>query len=536
MYHVMIVDDELYARTRLKVDLCLERDGFLVDQEAANGQEALEKIRYICPDILLTDMRMPGMNGVDLIAQVKKMYHDLPVIALSGYEDFVYVRSSLKLGAIDYLLKHDLNREVVLEALQKCAEQIRQSQQKEKDTQILQTYWQNSEKESQRQLVLSLLNGDAIHPEILSEQLPFLIHGNNIQLILMQLDNIHKLEQEGGKIELVMLSPSILSILQEVIRQYAQGIIAEIGGGEFVTLISFEGRNSQQYFWNISRQLVQSLRHNLEKYTNLTASFVLGKLVQQPSGLPSCYRQTRQEMSLRYLTGHGSLIDVSESRTMNPGKFVTLDTVAEKQIANAVERRDHEHCMAAVQAVFDGLLHREADRTSCQIICLELLNLVIRNIKAIPLSNELQEFCTLMRVEILNSDNIQENRRLIVSAYNRLFDFFKTADRFSHYNSNTIKALEYVHAHCQDDLGLDAVAGKLNVSKSYLSRIFSHDCGKSFTEYVACYRVEQAKVLLAQGVTIKEVAERVGIGNQSYFFRVFKTYTGTTPHGWEKKK
>lgn len=72
MYHVMIVDDELYARTRLKVDLCLERDGFLVDQEAANGQEALEKIRYICPDILLTDMRMPGMNGVDLIAQVKR--------------------------------------------------------------------------------------------------------------------------------------------------------------------------------------------------------------------------------------------------------------------------------------------------------------------------------------------------------------------------------------------------------------------------------------------------------------------------------
>ena len=127
MYHVMIVDDELYARTRLKVDLCLERDGFLVDREAANGQEALEKIRCLCPDILLTDMRMPGMNGVDLIERVKQMYPELPVIALSGYEDFTYVRSSLKLGAIDYLLKHDLNREVVLEALQKCAEQIRQS-------------------------------------------------------------------------------------------------------------------------------------------------------------------------------------------------------------------------------------------------------------------------------------------------------------------------------------------------------------------------------------------------------------------------
>ena len=94
---------------------------------------------------------------------------------------------------------------------------------------------------------------------------------------------------------------------------------------------------------------------------------------------------------------------------MKSEKFVTLDTASEKEIANAVESREHEYCMSAVQAVFDRLLCGEADRTSCQIICLELLNLVIRNIKTVPLSNELQESCTLMRVEILNSDNIQEN-------------------------------------------------------------------------------------------------------------------------------
>ncbi len=134
MYHVMIVDDELYARTRVKVDLHLEQDGFLVDQEASSGQEALKRMCAQRPDILMMDMRMPGMDGVELLKRVKRLYPDLPAIALSGYEDFAYVRSSLKLGAVDYLLKHDLNREVVLEALQKCAEQIRQSCQKEKDS------------------------------------------------------------------------------------------------------------------------------------------------------------------------------------------------------------------------------------------------------------------------------------------------------------------------------------------------------------------------------------------------------------------
>ncbi len=535
MYHVMIVDDELYARTRVKVDLHLEQDGFLVDQEASSGQEALKRMCAQRPDILMMDMRMPGMDGVELLKRVKRLYPDLPAIALSGYEDFAYVRSSLKLGAVDYLLKHDLNREVVLEALQKCAEQIRQSYQKEKDSRIYQTQLQIGRIAGQRQAVLQLLRGDSVEPVSLAESLPFLSRGGNIWLILMQLDDMRKLEQANGKIELVMLGPSILSILQEVIQQYAQGVIVEIGSGEFVILASLAGFTSQQSLWSIGRQLVQSLRHNLEKYTNLTACFVLGRIVQRPSDLADCYHQARQEMSLRYLTGRSSLIDVSEGRATEPGGLLTLDAAKEKEIARAVERRDREACMTIVQTVFDDLLHYESDRTSCQVACLELLNLVVRNIRSMPFSAQLQDFCTCMKSEVLTSDSIQDNRSQLVTAYEKLFDFLKEADQYLKYNSNTIKALEYIHAHYREEISLDEAAKKLNVNKSYLSRIFSHDCQRSFTEYVAYYRIEQAKALLDLGMPIKEVAEAVGISNQSYFFRVFKAYTGTTPHNYGKK-
>lgn len=122
MYHVMIVDDELYARMRIKVEFQLEKDGFLVSQEAVSGYEALSKMAENQPDIVLTDMRMPGMDGVALIAEIKKRYPGIPIVALSGYSDYEYVRSSLKMGAIDYLLKHEMDRETVLEALRKCAE------------------------------------------------------------------------------------------------------------------------------------------------------------------------------------------------------------------------------------------------------------------------------------------------------------------------------------------------------------------------------------------------------------------------------
>lgn len=536
MYHVMIVDDELYARTRVKVDLHLEQDGFLVDQEASSGQEALKKMCAQRPDILMIDMRMPVMDGVELLKRVKRLYPDLPAVALSGYEDFVYVRSSLKLGAVDYLLKHDLNREVVLEALQKCAEQIRQSSQKEKDSRMFQTQLQIGRIAGQRQAVLQLLRGGACtEPSSWAESLPFLGRGGNLQLILMQLDDMRRLEQSNGKIELVMLGPTILSILQEVIGQYAQGVIVEIGSGEFVILASFEGFTSRQSLWSIGRQLVQSLRHNLEKYTNLTACFVLGRIVQRPSDLAECYHQVRQEMSLRYLTGRSSLIDVSEGRAAEAGSLLTLDAAKEKEIAGAVERRDRAACMAILQTVFDDFLHYESDRTSCQVACLELLNLVVRNIRSMPFCAQLQDFCTCMKSEVLTSDSIQDNRSQLVTTYEKLFDFLEEADRYSKYNANTIKALEYIHAHYREEISLDEAARRLNVNKSYLSRIFSHDCRRSFTEYVAYYRIEQAKSLLDQGLSIKEVSEAVGIGNQSYFFRVFKAYTGTTPHNYGKK-
>ena len=114
MYRVMIVDDDLYARIRIKTELRLEQDGFLVDKEAVSGPEALEKIKADPPDIVLTDMKMPGMSGVAFIEELHRIHPEIPVVALSGYDDYEYVRASLKLGAVDYLLKHEMSRETVM--------------------------------------------------------------------------------------------------------------------------------------------------------------------------------------------------------------------------------------------------------------------------------------------------------------------------------------------------------------------------------------------------------------------------------------
>lgn len=533
MYHVMIVDDELYARMRIKTEFQLEKDGFLVDQEAVSGYDALEKIRQNRPDIVFTDMRMPGMSGVELIEEIRKRDPHLPIVALSGYDDFEYVRSSLRLGAMDYLLKHELTRDTVLDALQKCANFLESSSSSPARETQAEHNAHHKENDEKRQFLLRLLHGGYEETVGSASPFPFLQSKNgNLQLILMQLDHVKRLEQENGKIELLMMLPVILSILQEVVSQYTASIVESMGEGEFVILTSFEGVYSQQYIWSTRHKLIQALRQNLEKYTSLTASFAIGKIVHHVSELAECYRQTHQELSLRYLTGSNSLINVSDKKGTMEKELFTLRPEDERKLSDAVRTKDRQKCEEALSGVFEDLLRREANKASCQVVCMELLNLVIRITKEFPMGETLRELCTQKKGDILSSETIQENRRQIVEAYEQLFEFLDQTQPIASYNRNTVHAIEYIHSHFQQDISLDEVAGKLNVNKSYLSRIFSHDCGKSFTEYVSWYRVEEAKKLLDQGVPIKSVAELVGIGNQSYFFRVFKSYTGVTPNSY----
>lgn len=536
MYHVMIVDDELYARMRIKVEFELKKEGFLVDQEAVSGYEALNKMAESLPDIVLTDMRMPGMSGVALIEEIKKRHPGIPVVALSGYSDYEYVRSSLKMGAIDYLLKHELDRETVLHALRKCAEVIQAIHVSGRDEEKCGKSDQNNRMEGhgeRRQFLLRLLHGGYADPSGDAEAYSF-FQGKkgNIQLILMQLDHVKKVQKENGEIEFLMMIPIILSFLQEVVSQYTAGMVESMGEGEFVILTSFEGVYSQQYISNTRHKLIQSLRANLKKYTNLTASFAVGRIVRRLSELAECYRQTRQELSLSYLTGSNSLINVSEKKETREDELFTLRGEDEKKISEVVRNRDRKQCEEVLFCVFEDLLHREANKASCQVVCMELLNLIIRSTKELPLAGKLLELCTRRKRDVLINETIQDNRQQILAAYEQLFDFLEQMSPLFAYNRNTITAIEYIHSHFQQDISLDEVAGKLNINKSYLSRVFSQDYGKSFTEYVSWYRVEQAKKLLDQGLSIKEVAECVGIRSQSYFFRVFKSCTGVTPNSY----
>lgn len=535
MYHLMIIDDELYARIKLKTDLHLDSFGYIIDQEASNGKDALDQLASKRPDIILVDMHMPVMDGVAFIQRARALYPTIPLIALSGYEDYEYVRSSLKLGAVDYLLKHNLTQETVLAALRRCVEEMERSSHLAEAERIAQSHKKDSEKLHRREAVLKLLHGRTSDCEALARICGLETSHCCLQLILMRPDDMQHLVKENGKIAMVMLGPVITSISQEVINQHTYGLIEAIDESEYVILLSFENIYSQQYIRDACRSLIVSLRQNIEKYTNLTVSFSIGKIVRHPSAIADVYQRARQNMSLSYLTGKSSLISESDGGETRSG-MSTLTSEDDRRLTAAIASQNEDACMEGLNAIFERLVHQRADRTSCQIVCIELLNLLSRSTLSIPLCEEVRQFSDQRKSSILASENIADNRQLIMETYHELFRFFKDNGDLSSYSRHTLRAIDYIRKHYMHELSLDGVAEVLNINKSYLSRLFSSDCKKSFTEYVTSYRMEQAKKLLLQGVPIREAAEQVGMENMSYFFRVFKSYTGCTPQQYCEKR
>ena len=125
-----------------------------------------------------------------------------------------------------------------------------------------------------------------------------------------------------------------------------------------------------------------------------------------------------------------------------------------------MEARDRDACLAAVSGVFESLMRVEANRTSCQVVCMELLNLVVRSTRELPLSEPLQSFCAKRKGDVLENDSVQESRLQILEAYERLFDFLEQNAPIFSYNRNTVNAIAYIRSHYQEDISLDEVARK----------------------------------------------------------------------------
>ena len=507
MYKVLIVDDERIAREGIKGAITWEDVGATVCGLAKNGLEAFELIRIERPEIVITDVRMPGLNGLELIAKVKEEFPETQFIVLSGYEEFEYAKTAMQYGVKHYLTK-PCNEEKIRLVMEDVVTEYRQRQEKE-------DYQRKVREDFDR--ILPQLKGKVLRD--------FATDTNYGQEEWEYYRALFGLEFEGTRVRLILFQMEGIFDFQCLfaLRKMAEDVLGERTAYLSTTI----GENVLVLLGEIGLEAILSLtrkiKHSFSAYYERDLTIAISE-AGEIGDLQVLFKEVRDFLKYRFYLGEGSIItkkDVTEDS--GPGFVYDFD-----QIGVLVKSGDLEGLEREMEECFAKLRATAHDFGRAKTYCLELFMAVIRQGPGEKLD------CYLKRLLGLEAmDTLEQIRSCIAQIAREITEtnFHRTALRHS---DQIKKVVQSVHEHlAKEELSLKWLAKEmLYMNVDYLGKLFRKETGEKFTDYVLRVRMEKAQELLAEhgDCRIFEIAEKVGFGhNTQYFSQVFKKYIGCTP-------
>jgi len=511
MIRVLLVDDEALVRVGLKSLVPWNELGYEVVGEAANGDAALKLVETLRPQLLITDIVMPRLNGIELIRSAKKMNPDLAVIALSGYNEYEMVREAMKYGATDYLLKLNLSRESLSELLLNLRE----------ENQALSAPAEpggdeNGKLDLRHKIKRAIGFGGGDAEQDIS--LPAFAEGASMTMGLINSNlymNMDRYTTDDAKhIEL-----TILDILEEILDNFYSGCAVEWGGGSFVLALFGDSFERGQL-----EAMGQAILQMLKTYVNIDSAIAFSDPIHSPADIAQGFRQARHAIHRIFRSG-----------------FHTIHFAADPDPEPSVPERDPQlaECLNRALMIRDI----EAVRKEFQEAAASIPTFTKRG-EACDWINQVVCLCDLRLGEtfaadkqeaLLSPEQIYMFRTAdeLTAWFNRYTDFvlsFLEAEDGKQIHPVIKKTKRYVQEHISEQITLHDAAAALNISTGYLSTLFTKAIGMNFTEYVNQTKIERAKEILREGGhKVYEAAYLLGFDNVCYFNKLFKRHAGCTP-------
>ena len=531
--NVMIVDDEVLTRTNVKYILEAEipaytgTTSYMLCGEAGSGAEALEKLPVCRPDIVLSDMRMPGMNGLELCETLHKQYPHIQFIALSNYDDYEYVRGTLQNGAVDYLLKHHLYAKELSEALDKARERIcgggvPLSQLSGNNTAAL-----------RREFLLHLLTGfytdsQEVDSRIRTLELP--LASSRILPIAMCLDDYRSDSLRNND----LTNYSIINIVSEILSDQKNGVICYAEQGNYAILLSFAHTFSENAVSSVIHAALTRIRTCMSRFLNLSVSFSIGVLCPSFQQLPEAFQAVSEQLQNRFYQQPGGIVE-SFAPNAQADIFNYFNEEKENTLTFLVLAGDAAGVQEKIDDLFGYIRNARPPLPMAQMLFTDLLGVLNRICKQQALD---------MR-DIYTDDVLPEKHLGEMSSLSSVHNWFSALfarmcaalqARTAHPVSIYVKqATAYIHAHFCEDISLASAAHEVNVTNVYLSRLFKQELGIGFNEYLMQVRIKRAQLLLQQGkLSLRQIAECCGFQDYTYFLKVFKKQSGVTPKEYQR--
>ena len=545
MLKIFLAEDEVVVRETIKRMIPWEELGFELVGEAADGEMALPLLIRQQPDLLITDIKMPFMDGLTLARLAKKEIPGLKVVILSGYDDFNYAKRAIGIGVEDYLLK-PITKNALIERLSEIRSRYEHEKTQKEYYEKFQREMQAYEKNSSRDFFEALVGGSMDMMEVYKRAeklgLDIVAEAYNVLIFTMNCDE----DFSGQRDEYSSWEAESLELLENFFAGHSSAMLFRSNIFSYGVLLKGQRETIEEN----TRACVDEIRKILSRQDGRREWFLaVGQSVERLSQIQKSYHTASRAFSQRYLYDENILYyDEMETMEHPGGQAETEDNaylqkvdvnalnpaILQKFLSNGLQEETEnfvkDYFYAIGQEPMESLVFRN-------YVILNVRFSVISFIKGLGCDTNEMESADTEEVLAESGKNMES---AIAYAKKMISQAIEIRDQNSGNKNRSIlkTAVDFIDSHYMDEeISLNTVANVANVSSNHFSALFSQNMGQTFIEYLTTLRMNKAKELLrCTGMRSSEIAGEIGYKDAHYFSYLFKKTQGMTPSDYRKAR
>lgn len=529
---VFLVEDEMVIRRGIKNSIDWEKEGYIFCGEASDGELAYPMIIKEKPDILITDIRMPFMDGLELCKLVKKELPNIKILILSGHDEFDYAKEAIRLGVTEYLLK-PISSGKLLEALNGVSESIRREKE---DKDLVRKYMEemreNTEHEKQKffeQMIAGNLSmADALET---GKKYEMNLSAGMYNLLLFRFTLGEENRKSGELLGEAEYAIEKLTERLEYVFEFQRGV----EGWAFLLMADNEEQMSERV-----KELSKDLEEIMKNYSTIAYFGGIGQPVARLRELEESFREAERALAARFTMELNRIISVEDIRmaqnvdTLDDieitsfGEIEKTRTMLEKFLNNGAEDEIDEFVDVYINELPEENLKSVLMR---QYIIMDAYIVMMSFCEKIEgIEGEMQAQSEELKNSMKTIQTLEEIKNYIRMLLKKIIGVRDTISGRRYSDIIEIAKDQIRKTYMSDEISLNTIAAEVGMSPSYFSSIFSKEMGKTFVEYLTEIRMDRAKeLLMCSSMKTSEIGYEVGYKDPHYFSYIFKKTQNCTP-------
>ncbi len=521
---LIVADDEKWVRSTIISLIPFENLGMTLVSEASNGIEALELCKQHKPDILITDIRMPGLTGLELIQELKLTLPKIKIIIISGYNDFSYAKTAMKLGVTDYILK-PVDETELQQVLEKMKDTIIAENKLTEEHAFIKTQYKLALPVVHENFLASLIKPNLMTSEVINHTLKN--YGINFPYPEFTIAVFSPDYPES--IENLDDLKNYKNLVRKIMKRYCVAVTFSKSPDD-TEIISIINNSPKVGTESLLKALSLSERFFRKKLAT-TLSIGISLSLNQATRLPDLYSQACEALNERFWNSPNGIFKYSPHKASeNAGQKIsdnTLDDVVLNLKLNDIQPLnfyiDNMCRKLSVEKEVNPSRVREFAWTFIQSV-ISRLNIQMSFIDYDTSIKGIHPYDRIRNTNFLEQLNFCMKEMIIL-----IRDFYHQSNNVNGLNViNTAKKI--IEENYSKDISLEQISRLVHLNPTYFSELFKKELGMSFIDYKTCVRMENAKKLLTStDMNVYEISSKIGYTDSKYFSKLFKKLTGVTP-------